>query len=79
MSGLIHVAGEETFWCPNMLSLVSVAGMTLDKCAVLWMGTKWRLCEGRVTPCAVSDFYLSSLQLVLCSVAAVKRLPVHQP
>ena len=27
----------------------------------------------------ISDFYLSSLQLVLCSVAAVKRLPVHQP
>ena len=25
------------------------------------------------------DFYLHSLQLVLCSVAAVKRLPVHQP
>ena len=23
--------------------------------------------------------YLSSLQLVLCRVAAVKRLPVHQP
>ena len=27
----------------------------------------------------ISDFYLTSLQLVLCSVAAVKRLPVHQP
>ena len=26
-----------------------------------------------------SDFYLTSLQLVLCRVAAVKRLPVHQP
>ena len=25
------------------------------------------------------EFYLPSLQLVLCSVAAVKRLPVHQP
>ena len=25
------------------------------------------------------DFYLPSLQLVLWSVAAVKRLPVHQP
>ena len=24
-------------------------------------------------------FYLPSLQLVLCRVAAVKRLPVHQP
>ena len=27
----------------------------------------------------ISDFYLNSLQQVLCSVAAVKRLPVHQP
>ena len=27
----------------------------------------------------ISDFYLTSLQLVLCRVAAVKRLPVHQP
>ena len=41
MSGLIFAAGEETFWCPNMLSLVtvSVAGMTLNECAVLWIGT----------------------------------------
>ena len=27
----------------------------------------------------ISHFYLTSLQLVLCRVAAVKRLPVHQP
>ena len=39
MSGLIPAAGEETFWCPKMLSLVSFAGMTLNKCAVLWIGT----------------------------------------
>ena len=39
MSGLIPAAGEETFWCPNMLSLVSFAGMTLNKCTVLWIGT----------------------------------------
>ena len=39
MSGLIPAAGEETFWCPNMLSLVSFAGMTLNKCAFLWIGT----------------------------------------
>ena len=38
MSGLIPAAGEETFWCPNMLSLVSFAGMTLNECAVLWIG-----------------------------------------
>ena len=39
MSGLIPAAGEETFWCPNMLSLMSFAGMTLNKYAVLWIGT----------------------------------------
>ena len=39
MSGLIPAAGKETFWCPNMLSLVSFAGMKLNKCAVLWIGT----------------------------------------
>ena len=39
LSGLIHAAGEETFWCPNMLSSVSFAGMTLNKCAVLWIRT----------------------------------------
>ena len=39
MSGLIPAVGEETFWCPNMLSLVSFAGMTLNKCPVLWIGT----------------------------------------
>ena len=45
MSGLIPEAGEETFWCPNMLSLVSFAGMTLNKCAVLWI---WTLTGGPV-------------------------------
>ena len=39
MSGLIPAAGEKTFWQPNMLSLVSFAGMILNKCAVLWIGT----------------------------------------
>ena len=39
MSGLIPAAGKETFWCANMLSLMSFAGMTLNKCAVLWIGT----------------------------------------
>ena len=39
MSGLIPAAGEETFWCPNILSSVSFARMTLNKCAVFWIGT----------------------------------------
>ena len=38
MSGLIPAAGEETFWCPKTPSLVSFAGITLNKCAVLWIG-----------------------------------------
>ena len=33
------MAGQERFFCPNMLSLVSCAGMTLNKCAVLWIAT----------------------------------------
>ena len=37
--GLIPAAGEEKFRCPDMLSLVSFAGMTLNKCAVLRIGT----------------------------------------
>ena len=32
--GSIPTAGEEKFWCPAMLSLVSFAEMTLNKCAV---------------------------------------------
>ena len=36
--GSIPACGEETF-CVNTLSLVSFAGMTLDKCMVLWIGT----------------------------------------
>ena len=53
MSGLIPAAGEETFWCPNMLSLVSFAGMTLNKCAVLWIGTlTGGPVQGESPPCA---------------------------
>ena len=37
--GSIPAAGEEKFRCPNTLSLVSFAGMTLNKCAVLRIGT----------------------------------------
>ena len=36
--GSICAAGEEKFRCPNMHSLVSFAGMTLNKCAVLRIG-----------------------------------------
>ena len=38
---------QEKFRCPNTLSLVSFAGMTLDKCIVLRIGTLtgWPLCR----------------------------------
>ena len=36
--GLIPAAGEEKFGCLNMLSLVSFAGMTLNKSAVFRIG-----------------------------------------
>ena len=60
LSGLIPAAGEETFWCLNMLSLVSFAGMALNKCAVLW-DVNWRPCAGRVTPVLVKE---SHIQLI---------------
>ena len=36
---LIPAAGEEIFRCPNMFNLVSFAWLTLDKCAVIRIGT----------------------------------------
>ena len=37
--GLIPTHDKQKFWCLNMLHFVSFAGMTLDKCAILWTGT----------------------------------------
>ena len=56
MSGLIPAAGEETFWCPNMLSLVSFAGITLNKCAVLWIGTL----TGEAPPVLVKESHIQT-------------------
>ena len=39
VSGSIPARGEKKIRCLNTLSLVSFAGMTLDKCIVLWIGT----------------------------------------
>ena len=56
MSGLIPTAGEETFWCPNMLSVVSFAGMTLNKGAVLWIGMlSGGPMQGESSPVLVKD------------------------
>ena len=53
LSGLIPAASEETFWCPNMLPLLSFAGMTLNKYDVLWIGTLTRSSvQGESPPCA---------------------------
>ena len=44
---------REKFRCPNTLSLVSFAGMTLDKRIVLRIGMLTGCsCAGKVTPCA---------------------------
>ena len=37
--GSLTAHGEEKFWCPNMLSLVSFAGMTLNMCVSI--GTRY--------------------------------------
>ena len=61
MSGLIPAAGEETFWCPNMLSLVSFAGMTLNKCTVLWIGTfSGGPVQGESPPVLVKESHIQS-------------------
>ena len=61
MLELIPAAGEETFWCPNMLSLVSFAGVTLNKCAVLWIGMLTRgLVQGESPPVLVKESYIQT-------------------
>ena len=61
MSGLIPAAGEEAFWCPSMLSLVSFAGMILNKCAVLWVGTLTEgLVQGESPPVLVKKSHIQT-------------------
>ena len=61
MPGLIPAAGEETFWCPNMLSLVSFSGMTLNKGAVLWIGTlTGGPVEGESPPVLVKESHIQT-------------------
>ena len=42
--GQIPARGEEKFWCPNTLSLVTLAGITLNKCIVLQLGALTGCC-----------------------------------
>ena len=44
-----------------------------------WESLKKRRKDNRLISDLISDFYFTSLQLLLCRVAAVKRLHVHQP
>ena len=61
MSGLIPAAGEETFWCPKMLSLVSFAGMTLNKCAILSIGAlTGGPVQGESPPVLVKESYIQT-------------------
>ena len=68
----IPAAGEETFRCPNMPSLVSFAGMTLNKCAVLRIGTLTggALCrEGESPMCRLKNrtvVYMITCRLSSC-------------
>ena len=69
--GSIPAAGEETFRCPNMLSLVSFAGMTLNKCAVLRIGalTGGPLCRESHLLCRLKNptvVYITKCRLSSC-------------
>ena len=60
VTGLISAAGKEKFRCPNMLSLVSFAGMTLNKCTVLHQDVNWRPpVQGESSPVQVQEPYSS--------------------
>ena len=66
LSSSIPAEGEVSFWCRNMLSLVSFAGMTLNKCAVLWIGTVTRgPVQGESPPLQVKEPYSSFTWFIL--------------
>ena len=62
--GWIPATGDEKIWCPNMLSLVSFTGMTLNKCAVLWIGT-------------VTGGHLCRLKIAMTKVPAISMIPIY--
>ena len=71
VTGSIPAAGEEKCLSPNMLSIVSFGGMTLDKCAVLRIGalTGGPLCRKRQPPCRLKNptvVYMITCKLLSC-------------
>ena len=74
--GSIPMAGEETFRCDcqSMLSVVSFAGMTLNKCAVLRIGmfTGDSLCRESHPQCMLKNptvVYMITCKLSSCKTA----------
>ena len=72
---------EEKFQCQNMLSLVSFAGMTLNKCAVLWfrMLTGCPLWSGESPAVQVKEPYgnfdMVTCRLSSCNPECTKYIP----
>ena len=61
---------EEKFQCLNTLSLVSFAGMTLNKCAVLWFGTLTGCPLRRKSPAVQVKEPYSNLDMVTCRLSS---------
>ena len=57
-----HRSRRGKFRCPNMLSLLSFAGITLNKCALLQIGTLtgWHLCRESHPLMQVKEHYGNS-------------------
>ena len=75
--GSIPAAGEENFRCPNMFSLVSFAGMTLKRCAVLRIGTltEGPLCRESHPLCRLKNptvVYMITCRLSSCKTGMYK-------
>ena len=69
------------FRCPNTLSLVSFAGMTLDKCIVLWIGTLTGcpLCRESHPLCRLKNPKIISIWLLVGFHPAPGVYKVHLP
>ena len=83
---LIPVAGEEKFWCPNMLSSVSFAGITFNKCAVLLTASDWDVnwrppVQGELPPVQVKEPYstVSLHDYLILQNQCVQCVPAHYP
>ena len=66
--GSIPARGEKNFGCPNTLSLVSFAGMTLDKCMSFGSG-RMSPVQGKSPPVQVKEPY-GNLDKVTCRLSS---------